>query len=126
MSGTAEQWGVYIGSLESGVTEDLSVQTDSIARYATPGYLLLHRDDSLFAQPFDLERRTVTGDPVRVTGGLTSITLTADSWVALVENVGFSTSDQGGLAYLVANASTVTELRWPDRSRADRHRISET
>ena len=41
--GAAEQEGIYVGSLESGVTPSLLLRTDRMARYAALGYLLFGR-----------------------------------------------------------------------------------
>ncbi len=60
------------------------------------------------AQPFDLERLELTGGPVRVGGGVLSD--------PTLGSLGVSTSDQGGLAYVPAVASTLTQLRWLDRA----------
>ena len=68
--GAAEQEGIYVGSLESGVTPSLLLRTDRMARYAAPGYLLFGRGQSLMAQPLDVERLALTGDPVRVVDGV--------------------------------------------------------
>ncbi len=103
--------GIYVGSLESGTTPSHIVQTDSMARYAAPGYLLFGRGDALMAQPFDLEQLGVTGDPVRV----------ADEIVAHLDVgwLGFSTSDQGGLAFVGGAGPSLTQLRWVDRGGAE-------
>ena len=100
--------GIYVGSLESGTTPSHIVQTDSMARYAAPGYLLFGRGDALMAQPFDLEQLGVTGDPVRV----------ADEIVSHLDVgwLGFSTSDQGGLAFVGGAGPSLTQLRWVDRA----------
>ena len=59
-----EESGIYIGSLESGSTPTHVMQTATMARYAAPGSLLFGQDGTLMAQPFDLERLGVMGDPV--------------------------------------------------------------
>ena len=107
--GAAEQEGIYVGSLEAGATPSLLLRTDRMARYAAPGYLLFGRGESLMAQPFDVERLAVTGDPVRVVDGVRSDPLFR--WL------GFSVSHQGGLAYVGGGGGgAVTQLRWLDRS----------
>ena len=70
------------------------------------------------AQPFDVERLAVTGDPVRVVDGVRSDPLFR--WL------GFSVSHQGGLAYVGGGGGgAVTQLRWLDRSGADLGTVGE-
>ena len=116
--GATGQEGIYVGSLESGVTPSLLLRTDRMARYAAPGYLLFGRGESLMAQPFDVDRLAVTGDPVRVVDGVRSD--------PLVRWLGFSVSHQGGLAYVGGGGGgAVTQLRWLDRSGADLGTVGE-
>ena len=111
-TGAAEQDGIYVGSLESDVTPSLLLRTTLMARYAAPGYLLFGRGESLMAQPFDVERLALTGDPVRVPDGVLSIPRLG--WFA------FSASHQGELAYVGAGGGgNLTQLRWMDRSGAE-------
>ena len=66
------------------------------------GHLLFVRDQVLYAQPLDLSRLQLTGDPV-----------------ALAENVAtFTTSNNGVAAYVsmsLPGQATQTELLWRDR-----------
>ena len=70
------------------------------------------------AQPFDLERLALTGDPVRVVDNVFSDPQTG--WL------GLSTSDQGGLVYISAVGSTLTQLRSLDRSGDELGTVGET
>ena len=115
--GPAEHEGIYVGSLEAGVTPSLLLRTDRQARYAAPGYLLFGRGESLMAQPFDVQRLALTGDPVRVVDGVRS-----DSGGL---GLGFSTSQQRGLAYVGGGGRAATQLRWVDRSGADLGTVGE-
>ena len=110
-TGEAEQDGIYVGSLESGVTPSLVLRTTLRARYAAPGYILFGRGESLMAQPFDVERLALTGDPVRVVDGVQSL--------PRVRWFGFSASHQGELAYVGGGEGAASQLRWLDRSGAD-------
>jgi Tol biopolymer transport system component len=97
--------GVHVGSLDSRDTR-LVLNTDFQARYAAPGHLLFMRDEQLLAQPFDLERLELTGQPAIVADGV---------WVAaLAGRATFSASDSGTLAYISA-ALWNTQLAWFDR-----------
>ena len=56
---------VYVGSLDSKeVTKILVVGSKAV--YANSGHLLFQRHGTLFAQPFDADTASLTGDPVRL------------------------------------------------------------
>jgi serine/threonine protein kinase len=98
--------GVYLGSFGSAQVSRV-VRSDTQGAYVSPGWLLFIRQDTLWAQRFDLAQRTVSGEPIAV----------ADS-VAFesIDGTGaFSASDAGVLAYRVGRPS-VTRLSWFDRS----------
>ena len=88
-----------IGSLDSNETKCLG-NTDSVVRYAPPGYLLYVRANALVAQPFDLHALATTGDPVPIAESVQS----------------FSVSDSGILSYTPAEAATQYQMQWFDRS----------
>jgi DNA-binding winged helix-turn-helix (wHTH) protein/Tol biopolymer transport system component len=100
-----EPVGVHVQSLDSDRRTAISPAMAG-GVYAS-GYLLLnHLDGTLTAQPFDLERLKLTGEPVR-----------------LAEDVaGFSVSQNGVLAYVVGisafllPATAPTQLAWYDRA----------
>jgi len=94
----AQLW-TCIGSLDSDQTKCLG-NSDSMVRYAPPGFLLYKRGNTLLAQPFDLRRLATTGDAVPI----------ADSAAS------FSASDNGILAYTPAEAAAQYQLQWFDRS----------
>ncbi len=56
---------VYLGKLDSKDKTRL-LAAESNAVYAEPGYVLFHREGSLFAQPFNARKLTFGGDPVHV------------------------------------------------------------
>jgi Tol biopolymer transport system component len=56
---------VFLGKLDSKDKTRL-MSAESNAVYAAPGYVLFHREASLFAQPFDAKKQTLGGDPVHV------------------------------------------------------------
>jgi serine/threonine protein kinase len=98
--------GVYLGTLGSLKVTRL-LPSDTQAVYVASGWLLFIRQGTLMAQPFDLARQVVSGEPVTV----------ADS-VAFdpISGAGaFSASDAGVMAYRTARPS-VTTLSWFDRS----------
>ena len=60
---------LYIGELGAkGRTRLMAAETN--VAYASPGYLLFHREATLFAQPFDADARTFAGDAVQIAGGM--------------------------------------------------------
>ena len=60
---------IYAGSLGSPtVTRIVAAQSNPV--YAAPGYLLYHRDGTLYAQPFDAEALALRGEAVRLADGL--------------------------------------------------------
>jgi serine/threonine protein kinase len=65
-SSKRETTGIYIGSLDSAESKML-VQSDAGARYAPPGYLLFLKDGALMAQPFDVEKLELSGEPSLIT-----------------------------------------------------------
>ena len=116
-SRSGQEQDLYLTSLKPEAPPSLLLPTTARARYATPGYLLFHSGSGLMAQPFDADARAVTGDGVRV----------VDEVFSSEESGGplFSTSDRGGLAYVGAGGSALTQLRWVDRSGADLGAISD-
>ena len=98
---------IRIGSLEEATVSSAVLQTRFAARYAWPGYLVFDQDGALVAQRFDPERQALTGDPVRVVDGEV-LRDEADGTLA------FSTSDQGGLAFVAGD--TQTQVRRLDRT----------
>jgi Tol biopolymer transport system component len=98
--------GVYLGALGSSDVTRL-VASDTQGAYVAPGWLLFVRQGTLWAQRFDLQQRTMRGEPIAV----------ADS-VAFepIDGTGaFSASDAGTLTYR-AGRPTMTRLSWFDRS----------
>ena len=60
---------IYAGSLDSTETTRL-VASQSNAAYAEPGYLLYHREGTLYAQAFDADDVELSGEAVRLADGL--------------------------------------------------------
>ena len=98
--------GVYLGSLGSSSVIRL-LPSDTQAAYVAPGLLLFVRQRMLLAQPFDLARGMVSGEPVTVADSVAFDPITGTG--------AFSVSDGGLIAYRTARPS-VTTLSWFDRS----------
>ena len=97
--------GVYVGSLESDAATFL-VSSEVKGAYATGGFLFFVRGESLFAQPFDAARLTLSGRPTPVSDGV---------WTApFARQASFSVSDT---VVAHVNASLYNnQLAWFDRS----------
>ncbi len=98
--------GVHLGSLDSSEVRRL-VASDTQGAYVAPGWLLFVRQGTLLAQPFDLARRTLGGEPITVADSIAFEPITGTG--------AFSTSDAGVMAYRDGRPS-VTRLSWFDRS----------
>jgi Tol biopolymer transport system component len=104
--GPQGQRGVYVGSLDSTAARFL-LTTKFRAAYAPPGYLLFMRDDqALMAQPLDVRRLELTGDPSLVAEHIYGEVGTATNR--------FSVSSNGALAFVDQSIAN-TQLTWFDR-----------
>ena len=104
-SAQRENTGIYVGALDSKATKFL-VNTDASPAYAPPGFLFFLRERTLMAQPFDVSRLQVTGEPFPIA-----------EQVGFNPGIGrafFSVSETGVLVFL-SNISTNTQLAWFDR-----------
>jgi eukaryotic-like serine/threonine-protein kinase len=103
---------INAGTIGTSTSEPV-VEADSLALYAPPvssggaGYLVYLRDSTLVAQPFNAERRTLTGDAVAVTDEEIHANI-------LGRAAPFSVTVNGVLAYRSFGADTV--LAWFDRT----------
>ena len=84
-----EKSAAYVGGLNSNARHQV-LKASSNAVYASPGYLLFVRDQTLMALPFDAVRLRASGDPVPIAENIDS-TVTGRSE--------FSVSQNGVLAY---------------------------
>jgi serine/threonine protein kinase/Tol biopolymer transport system component len=97
---------VRLGSLDSKATK-LLVETLSDAVY-TQGHILYLRDDILMAQPFDLKRLALSGEPVPIAENVRSVG-------ALRRGI-FTVSQNGMLAYQSGGGQGRFSLTWFDRA----------
>lgn len=56
---------IYVGLLDSAEATKLVI-AQSNAAYVEPGYLLFHREGTLYAQPFNSRKLTLSGEPRRL------------------------------------------------------------
>jgi serine/threonine protein kinase/Tol biopolymer transport system component len=104
-SGKRENNVVYIGSLDTKETRRLNI-VGSKAIYAA-GFVLFSRDQSLVAQPFDVSRLELHGEPVSLGDQVAFRS-------ALAGDSPFSVADNGALAYWSGGQSS-TRLTWFNR-----------
>ena len=65
LSGNKQVDSIFVSSLDSN-EKHFVIKAGGSAMYATPGYLLFYRDQTLFAQHFDAAKFTVSGEPVPI------------------------------------------------------------
>jgi Tol biopolymer transport system component/tRNA A-37 threonylcarbamoyl transferase component Bud32 len=94
-----------VGSLESPVSRAVT-RLDSMAEYASPGYLLYVRDGTVFAQPFDEANARLTGEPLLVAENV--------HYFFGPGHASFSVSQTGVLAF--QSAAPLSRLVWLDRA----------
>ena len=97
---------IVVHSLETGERKVL-IEGGKGARYLSTGHLVYFFEGTLLAVPFDVEKLEVTGGPVPMTEGISTV----DASPAAP----FSVSDTGSLVYLAGNFSRRRVLVWVDR-----------
>jgi len=97
---------IYVGSLDSN-EKHFVVESTANAAYAAPGYLLYYRDKTLLAQPFDLKRFALTGEP--------TVILPDVQFLPQVKRAVFAVSDQGLLLAQSGSEAALSQLMWFDR-----------
>jgi eukaryotic-like serine/threonine-protein kinase len=105
-TGKVETTGIHVGSLNSKDTKQLMPSVVSVA-YAHPGFLLFLRNDTLLAQPFDVNELKLTGEQVPIA-----------EHVAYNPGLGrgaFSVSDNGILIFR-AGGGSIDQPLWFDRT----------
>ncbi|MCZ6708310.1 MAG: hypothetical protein O7A71_10230, partial [Chloroflexi bacterium] len=102
----SEHAGVFVGSLDSPETKQV-LRVESRAAYSD-GHLLFRRGSAFMAQPFDLGRRELSGDPLPISNDIRG---GAISW----GGANFGVSRNASLVFLTGGSQGETELRWVDR-----------
>jgi Tol biopolymer transport system component len=108
-SDAPENTGIYVASLDDPGSPRLLLAVQSKAQYVAPGHLLYTREQTLFAQPFDLSTLTLSGEPVAVAGSVVANTSASSAEFE-------TTADGAVLTYLTAAPS---RLVWFDRGGAE-------
>ena len=104
-SAQTENRAIVVGSLDSDVTTRL-MPAESMPAYA-PGFLLFHRDGTLFAQPFDDNRLILSGEPVRIAEDI--------PFNPTNGRAAFAVSTTGMLIYRTGGGGSERRLTWVDR-----------
>jgi eukaryotic-like serine/threonine-protein kinase len=118
LSDQPENSGLYVASIDSPHERTRITPEMGRAHYASPGFLLFSRQNTLLAQRFDAKRLRISGDPVPLVGGV-------DFWGVPAGGMGsFSVSQNGILVYLPAIDSD-TQLVWVDRTGSRQGEVGE-
>jgi serine/threonine protein kinase/Tol biopolymer transport system component len=103
-----EKTAVYIAELDSAKPRRRVLSAISNAVYSPPGYLLFLRERILMAQPFDVDKTQVIGEPIPIAERV--------DYSSEVGTQGqFSCSQNGVLAYATGAGGNI-QLAWFDRS----------
>ena len=105
VTGPPEVKGEYVGSLDSKEHHRLCV-ADGAATFLPPNHILLVREQVLYAQDFDPQKLTLTGEPFAVASGVSTY------WTNFTR---VTTSNTGLIAYR-PDATTRRQVTWLDRS----------
>ena len=106
-TGHTESNATFLGSLDSQERRQV-VSTSANAAYAEPGYLLYLRDQTLVAQPFDLRRYVLSGEPHTVSDEVL--------YFSQVDRAVFSVSGGEVLVTQTGKGASLSQLTWFDRS----------
>jgi Tol biopolymer transport system component/predicted Ser/Thr protein kinase len=111
LSNRPDQQGIYAASLDSSERKFI-VATNVNAAYVQSGQLLFMRGNVLMAQPFDLRKLTLGGEPRPVADHIEL----AENLNAALPSATFSASPNGVLVWRRRSQSTQSSLQWFDRS----------
>jgi Tol biopolymer transport system component len=97
------EYTLYVGSIDSEERKEIT-NTNSMAVYASPGYLLFVRNKILTAQAFDAEELQVIGEPIPITD---NIRVSSSNGM-----INLSASNEGTLAMQTEEQGVKTGIRW--------------
>jgi hypothetical protein len=104
--GANEIEGIYLGSLDGPEIVRLT-DADTAAAFVPPNWILFVRQETLFAQRLDIERRALSGEPLRLSENVGSD--------VNLDLAALSASPSGLIAFR-AGGATRRQLVWRDRS----------
>jgi eukaryotic-like serine/threonine-protein kinase len=106
LSGRKDLSGIYVGAV--GTKEKQLVATARAnAVYTEPGYLLFYRDQTLFAQRFDVKKFAVSGEPTPILNDL--------EYSPRIAKTVFAVSGSGLLVAQKSGETALSQLLWFDR-----------
>jgi Tol biopolymer transport system component len=105
VASSAEANAIFVGALDSNQKTFVTKATGNMS-YVAPGYLLYYRDKTLFAQSFDADKLTLSGDPQPL--------LTDLAYTPRISHTAFSASAVDLVAQRGSGVS-VSQLVWYDR-----------
>lgn len=97
---------IFVGALHSNENRFV-VEASANAAYATPGYLLFYRDNTLLAQRFDLKRFALTAETTTVQADV--------QFMPQVKRAVFAASDGSLLVAQSGSGVTLSQPIWFDR-----------
>jgi len=104
--GNADVRGVYLGELDSASTPRRLLNSDTAAVFAPPGHLLFVVQGRLLAQPFNLTKLELVGNPFAV----------AEQVARETAELGVTASRSGSIAYRQSAGVSERQLIWFDRA----------
>ena len=106
-AGHLEANAVFLGALDSEPPR-MIVQASSNVVPVAPGYLLFYRDRALMAQPFELRRMALSGEPLTVAADV--------QFMPEVDRAVFAVSNSGALMVQGASRAPLSQLLLLDRN----------
>jgi eukaryotic-like serine/threonine-protein kinase len=106
LSGRKELYSIFAGSLNSSETQFIT-NARANAAYAAPGYILFYRDKTLYAQPFDAKKLSLTGEPTPIVNDV--------QYFPRIAKATYATTANGLLIAQKSGGTGVSQLLWFDR-----------
>ena len=128
-SADAKNRALYVGTLGEKERTRLMAGETNVA-YAEPGYLLFHREATVFARRFDAEAQQFTGDAVQLAGGVAFDSATGRSSFAASRGsvLVYFQADAGAAGAQAGRGATIAnvQLGWVSRTGALQAGIGDT
>src|SRR6185436_3734080 len=110
--------GVWVGDVKgSGTPKRLNLPADAAVEFASPNHLLYVMQSTLYAQAFDPQKLTVSGDSVRIAEG---VTVDAAMNLAAV-----SSSSNGTIIYRTGSGGGQRQFIWFDQRGQETEHVGE-
>jgi Tol biopolymer transport system component/DNA-binding winged helix-turn-helix (wHTH) protein len=112
-----EERSIYVGDLKgSDVPKRLITQADAAGEYAA-GHLLFVTQGTLFAQTFDLNTLTLSGEPFRIANKV--------NVDAAMSRAALSVSNTGSMVYRTGSGGSQRQFVWYDREGTELSRVGQ-